>query len=120
MEIGYPVQITENLDIALRNFRGRALSKLFWIDALCINQADAEEREAQVQLMRRIFSSATRTVIWLGEDDPSTADAIECINLLNRASARVKADDQRGQKLLGTQASPVRSMETRAGRQLFS
>ncbi|KAL8376856.1 hypothetical protein RB595_007809 [Gaeumannomyces hyphopodioides] len=38
----------------------------WWIDALCINQADLAERAEQVPRMRAIYSLATRTVIWLG------------------------------------------------------
>lgn len=37
-----------------------------WIDAMCINQADAEERTHQVQYMRSIFSSAHKVIAWLG------------------------------------------------------
>ncbi|KAL8289179.1 hypothetical protein RB600_004561 [Gaeumannomyces tritici] len=38
----------------------------WWVDALCINQADLVERAEQVPRMRAIYSLATRTVIWLG------------------------------------------------------
>jgi hypothetical protein len=38
-----------------------------WIDAICINQADIAEREAQVKLMRRIYQQASTVVIWLGK-----------------------------------------------------
>src|SRR6266487_6830888 len=38
-----------------------------WIDAICINQDDVVERSRQVQNMSRIFESAMRVVIWLGE-----------------------------------------------------
>lgn len=37
-----------------------------WIDQICINQEDMDEREAQVSLMGAIYSSAIRTIIWLG------------------------------------------------------
>jgi hypothetical protein len=40
-----------------------------WIDATCINQADAGERGAQIQFMSDIYHNATRCIIWLGEDD---------------------------------------------------
>ncbi|KAK0648409.1 heterokaryon incompatibility protein-domain-containing protein, partial [Cercophora newfieldiana] len=78
----YFVNITSNLNAALRSLRNRPQAAFLWIDAVCINQDDLQEREAQVELMRRIFSSATRTVVWLGEHDPSTRDAISCIELV--------------------------------------
>ncbi|KAF7193682.1 Heterokaryon incompatibility protein 6, OR allele [Pseudocercospora fuligena] len=40
-----------------------------WIDALCINQADNQERSRQVRMMDEIYSGAESTIIWLGEED---------------------------------------------------
>lgn len=37
-----------------------------WIDAICINQADIDEKAAQVSLMQRIFSNAGFVLAWLG------------------------------------------------------
>ncbi|KAK0725105.1 heterokaryon incompatibility protein-domain-containing protein [Lasiosphaeris hirsuta] len=37
----------------------------YWIDSICINQADVDERGSQVQLMRRLYATATRTAVWL-------------------------------------------------------
>lgn len=39
---------------------------LLWIDAICIDQDDLEERAAQVQHMQSIFSSAKSVFAWLG------------------------------------------------------
>lgn len=39
----------------------------FWIDAICINQMDAQERGAQVAQMNRIYSMSQGVLIWLGE-----------------------------------------------------
>jgi len=36
-----------------------------WIDALCINQKDEAEKNAQVSIMGTIYRSARRTLIWL-------------------------------------------------------
>lgn len=37
-----------------------------WVDALCINQQDLEERNAQVLKMKKIYPMAQRVVVWLG------------------------------------------------------
>jgi Heterokaryon incompatibility protein (HET) len=39
-----------------------------WIDALCIDQNNAAERQAQIELMGNIYSAATKVHIWLGEN----------------------------------------------------
>jgi hypothetical protein len=41
--------------------------KLMWIDSVCINQKDLEERSKQVQLMRELYQKASRVIVWLGE-----------------------------------------------------
>lgn len=38
----------------------------YWIDALCIDQDNPEERNHQVRLMGSIYSSAARVIAWLG------------------------------------------------------
>ncbi|KZL82237.1 heterokaryon incompatibility protein [Colletotrichum incanum] len=45
-----------------------------WIDAFCINQSNNDEKQRQVLLMHRIYSSAKNVVIWMGptEPDPNT------------------------------------------------
>ncbi|KAL1636653.1 hypothetical protein SLS58_009707 [Diplodia intermedia] len=43
-----------------------------WIDAICINQDDADEKAIQVPFMRRIFSRAVQVIIWMGPSTPDT------------------------------------------------
>lgn len=38
----------------------------FWIDAICVNQDDHDERGHQVNLMANIFSQASCVIAWLG------------------------------------------------------
>lgn len=41
-----------------------------WIDTICINQDDVDERSSQVSLMGEVYSSSVRTLIWLGPQVP--------------------------------------------------
>ena len=41
----------------------------FWCDQLCIDQSNTQERNHQVSLMSRIYSTAAETLVWLGTDD---------------------------------------------------
>lgn len=41
---------------------------LVWVDALCINQQDKDERASQVRLMGQIYSRATSVAIWIGPE----------------------------------------------------
>lgn len=57
---------TTNLEMALRELRKERNALFLWIDALCINQSDMEEREYQVTMMAEIYSHARQVVVWLG------------------------------------------------------
>jgi hypothetical protein len=60
-------QITTNLFLALRRLRKASEARYIWIDALCINQDNGEERNHQVALMGSIYKSCTRALLWLGD-----------------------------------------------------
>ena len=55
---------------------------MVWIDALCIDQSSIAERSRQVGIMSQIYSGAKRVVVWLGEADESTEQAIKDLNRL--------------------------------------
>lgn len=64
------LDIGNNLSIALRRLREGRISRTLWIDAICINQEDVDERNAQVTLMHNIYSQAKQVIIFLGEPNP--------------------------------------------------
>lgn len=63
---GASFQVGDNLWQFLRAARFRGLSLPLWIDAICINQTDREEKNRQVKRMRDIYGCSERTLIWLG------------------------------------------------------
>ncbi|QDS77734.1 hypothetical protein FKW77_004484 [Venturia effusa] len=52
-----------------------------WIDALCINQDDEDERSQQVNRMAQIYQSADLVLMWLGKDSEDSAMALACDSL---------------------------------------
>jgi hypothetical protein len=64
---GVETTITRNLREALDQLASEGKAKNIWVDAVCINQTDAEEKKHQIQLMSDIYSKAEVTYIWLGE-----------------------------------------------------
>jgi len=64
--------ITENLYLALHRFRQKDAPTRFWIDQICVNQENLQERNQQVQLMGSIYRQAERVMIWLGEGSESS------------------------------------------------
>ncbi|KAH7093738.1 heterokaryon incompatibility protein-domain-containing protein [Paraphoma chrysanthemicola] len=62
----YPMEITSNLNEFLLEMQCQYRFEWFWIDALCINQTDIEEKNHQVQMMGEIYQRASKVMIWLG------------------------------------------------------
>ncbi|KAJ6788345.1 hypothetical protein PWT90_10130 [Aphanocladium album] len=60
------VQVTKNLALALRYLRYRHGVRTLWVDALCINQEDLQEREREILRMGWIYSNALSVIAWLG------------------------------------------------------
>ncbi|KFA51961.1 hypothetical protein S40293_09494 [Stachybotrys chartarum IBT 40293] len=59
--------VTTNLYMALKRLRDQSLARVIWVDAICIDQDNMEERNRQVQSMAKIYAQASRVIVWLGE-----------------------------------------------------
>lgn len=68
------VAVTKSLNDVLHRLRLRDKQRTVWIDGVCINQGDVEERGHQVRLMGDVYKWAQRVVIWLGEDEHGHAE----------------------------------------------
>jgi hypothetical protein len=70
-----------------------------WVDQVCINQSDIGERNHQVNLMSKIYQSATSTIVWLGlpgkgnamggDVASKVASAIHGLALISQPSTRI-------------------------------
>ncbi|KAK7213742.1 hypothetical protein V2G26_020920 [Clonostachys chloroleuca] len=58
--------VTWNLYMALSCLRLSDRDRLLWVDALCINQSNDQERGHQVSHMKQIYQNAEQVLIWLG------------------------------------------------------
>ncbi|KAL9619119.1 MAG: hypothetical protein Q9160_006208 [Pyrenula sp. 1 TL-2023] len=77
-----PLLITEALWQALQHLRHVSSPRRLWIDAICIDQSSAEEKPAQISLMREIFAAATLTVAWIGPGDEASKDTLKMASYL--------------------------------------
>lgn len=71
---GESIGITENLQAALLHLRSQTSERVLWIDQICINQNDPEERNQQVSMMGQIFHKPQRVIVWLGPADDYTPE----------------------------------------------
>ena len=66
------IQITVNLDNALRYIRSKNKEVIIWADAICINQSSIDEKEQQVAFMAEIYRRCSKVYIWLGVPQPGS------------------------------------------------
>ena len=79
---GQEFRIQRNLWLFLRQLR-RYNHLRIWVDAICINQNDLTERGSQVQLMNRIYPSASKVLVWLGEENEKSDPAFHFLQFVD-------------------------------------
>ncbi|KAH8659225.1 heterokaryon incompatibility protein-domain-containing protein [Tricladium varicosporioides] len=92
---GRKLLVQRNLEVALRSFSSRAefhSRYRLWVDAICINQNDMEEKSRQIRNMRTVYGDASEVVAWLGEEKDNSSKAFDLIQVFN--DARTKGHGQ--------------------------
>jgi hypothetical protein len=84
---GRPMVIFDTLLTLLSQFRMFA-SGYYWMDAICIRQDDISEKNRQIPLMTRIYSTPRTVDIWLGPEEDDSAHVLE---LAHRPSVDLQA-----------------------------
>ena len=77
---GHSFNIFRSLYLALKQLRSLDTDVLFWLDQICINQADTNERNEQVLLIGDVYSHARTTYAWIGEAIEDTEPAFDLIS----------------------------------------
>src|SRR6202044_1762370 len=75
----YEVQLRGHVYTMLRNLYHKYQVTRLWLDMVCIDQSNTEERNHQVGLMNQIYSQAQEVLIWLGPGSPNTDDAMSTL-----------------------------------------
>ncbi|KAH6710909.1 heterokaryon incompatibility protein-domain-containing protein [Leptodontidium sp. MPI-SDFR-AT-0119] len=76
---GVLIHITPNLGAALTQLEHEEMEAL-WVDGICINQGDMDERVDQVKKMSEIYSGCVANFAWLGSGDKKSYRAMHAIN----------------------------------------
>lgn len=80
--------IGDNLHAGLMQLRENGVRSWLWIDSICIQQSDTEEKTWQVAQMRAIFGQAALVYIWLG---PGCGETDRVMDFVHRIAPRVQA-----------------------------
>lgn len=71
--------ITQSLHTALSRLQHPQFPRFLWVDAVCINQMNDQEKEHQIQLMPAIYARARCVLVWLGEAQDDSDMVLESI-----------------------------------------
>jgi hypothetical protein len=77
---GKDFEVAQNLSQFLDIAQELHTDKAFWIDAICIDQSNIEERNDQVTIMDRIYSCASSVIVWLGPGSSATEHFFDFVN----------------------------------------
>ncbi|KAJ4353241.1 uncharacterized protein N0V89_004968 [Didymosphaeria variabile] len=82
--------VTRNLFDALKTLRRPDGALMFWIDAICINQDDPEEKRWQIGLMRRIYRQAHRVLAYVPQTEDDKNNLNRLVSLILRADRKCR------------------------------
>ncbi|KAK3994348.1 heterokaryon incompatibility protein-domain-containing protein [Cladorrhinum sp. PSN332] len=86
----FQFQISKRLAEALRHLRRSDTPRNLWVDAICINQSDVEERNGQVRRMGDIFTQARRVVAWIGPSYEGSQEALGTLEYIGNQIQMLK------------------------------
>ena len=87
---GAKLFITRNLHAALKAMVRTVTSlqdSFYWIDQVCIDQKNVEERESQIKLMGDVYKQASRCAAYVGDPSGDDLEALVMINNLSSLSS---------------------------------
>lgn len=82
----FEVPIPRNLDSALRQLRPHGCNshgrRLLWVDCLCIDQNNEEEKNSEIVRMGTIYQEASMVAAYLGPEENGSAKVMHMLQLL--------------------------------------
>ena len=78
----YVLSVSKNLACALDHLRFKEASRTLWIDAICVDQQNLEERSQQVGRMADIYRLAERVIVWIGPEENDSSLAMDMLRTL--------------------------------------
>ncbi len=90
---GHYLNLTGSGADVLTFFVDANVDKFIWIDLLCINQQDLDEKSHQVRLMGKIFASAMQVVVWLGKQSEDSDLALDFVHILYKRLRDLKSTE---------------------------
>jgi hypothetical protein len=87
------MKVTSNCASALKRLRHAVHVRKLWVDAICIDQSNTNERSAQVRIMQRMYRGASQVIVYLGDSTDGTDRAIEILEHESQGLSPLITDD---------------------------
>jgi hypothetical protein len=85
-----------NPTVALQHLRYPDKPLIIWVDAICIDQKNTVERNAQVSFMRHIYTDASTVRIWINEPGvDASSEAVAALQDFHLASGELDNGEAR-------------------------
>ena len=81
--------------------------RFIWLDSICINQGDYEEKNRQVQAMRDIYARAGRVLVCLGGEDRADAGLAGWLLLKLMALSLTNSYEELAKRCMGDNKTPA-------------
>ena len=88
-----PLYISEHLEVCLKRLRYNNKDRFLWIDAICIDQDNITERNAQIVQMTQVYEEASQVAVWIGDEGDHSGLAIDFMK--NKVSSLSELDTVR-------------------------
>lgn len=87
------ITIGENARNYLLDLRRRQLSTFVWIDAICIDQNNEQDKAMQIPNMRNFYSRCLRVEVWLGHPSEEMEEALQQLPSVAKILNEAKGDN---------------------------
>ncbi|KAK3683276.1 hypothetical protein LTR37_020389 [Vermiconidia calcicola] len=109
------LHVTKNCKDAMMKLRMPEETVTLWIDSICIDQTNNEEKSGQVALMAEIYKNANQVTVWLGEWSRKMQQAVGIIKEIGDLSSLAllgwEATHEDGLRLQQRNQARVRDLE---------
>jgi hypothetical protein len=112
--------IPQNLWSVLHRLRDYSSVVSVWVDALCIDQGNNDEKTCQVQLMGSLYMKAAKTIIWLGPEANNSSKAFNFVHDHRSRLDRISLDPSSDEIDLYPEESIVNAIVSLCRREYWS
>jgi hypothetical protein len=92
---GRPMIVRNNVSAMLKWLAKSDQSRTLWIDSICINQDDVQERNNQVRLMGDIYASANYVISWLSPDEGMLTHKLTLLSRIARKASNYELHERK-------------------------